>query len=581
MYLRTHNRFKNGKDHIYWTLCETIRTKSGPRQKIICHLGELNGNLEKRWRKTIKVYNSEGKERQLSLFPQDAPIDENDPDVIKINKSKVGWERPREFGKEYIALKLWEELNLDKFYEEKIDKEPGDVAWSKVVAVLAINRISEPCSELCIEERWYKKTALDDIVGIKEEKINTDRLYRCLDLIIKHKEDLEKHLKKRYGELFEIRYDILLYDITSTYFEGECARNEKALRGYSRDHRADCKQICLALVVSEEGFPLAYEIFDGNRVDVTTLEDIIEEIEKKYGKSKRIWIFDRGIVSEENLKILRDRGGQYLVGTRRGKLKTYEKDLLEKGWKKVRDDVEVKLISTNDGEDTYILCKSQGRAKKEKAMRETASKKLEKRLSKLSKQIEKGKIKNGIKIERRIGAILSKYSEISDLYKIEFKDNALYWEESKEKLELRKNREGAYLLRTNINEKDPEKLWEKYMQLTDVEESFKILKSELSIRPIWHQKEKRVSAHILVAFLGYALWVTLKQKLKNAGIDISVRKVLDILSDIKVGDIILETVDGSYKIKLRRISNLNKEQRMLLDMLKITFPMYNDHNTLI
>ena len=233
MYLRTHNKFKDGKDHIYWTICETIRTKSGPRQKTICHLGELNGSLEKRWRKTIKAYNAAGEERQLSLFPEEAAVEEKDADIIKVKKSKVSWERPREFGKEYVGIKLWEELGLDKFYAGKIDDEPGDVKWSKVAAILAINRISEPCSELCMEERWYKKTALDDIVGIQEGKINTDRLYRCLDLIIEHKVDLEKHLKKRYGELFKVNYDILLYDITSTYFEGACDGNEKAKRGYS------------------------------------------------------------------------------------------------------------------------------------------------------------------------------------------------------------------------------------------------------------------------------------------------------------------------------------------------------------
>jgi transposase len=590
MYLRKNNRFKDGKNHIYWTLCETIRTGAGPRQRIVSYLREINGTDEKRWQKTIKVCNEAGQVRPLCLFAEDVEIrerveEEKDVDIIRIKKSRVSWERPREFGQEYVLWKIWEKLGLDKFCEERLDQTPGDVRWSKIAAILAINRVVSPGSELQIEEEWYQKTALDDIAGISADKINTDRLYRCLDLIIAHKESLEKHLKEKYGELFDIKYNILLYDITSTYFEGESALNPRAQRGYSRDQRPDCKQVCIALIVSEEGFPFAYEIFDGNRSDATTLEEVIKQIEKKYGKSQRVWIFDRGIVSEENLAFLRRRQGQYLVGSRRSELKKYEQELLDKNWQKVREEVEVKLIPAGNNNETYVLCRARGRQEKEKAMREKASVKLEKQLTKLSKRIEKGKIKNEKKIERRIGALLGKYPAVSDLYEVEYKSGKLDWKIDDENMAWKKAREGAYLLRTNISEKDPVSLWEKYIQLTEIEAVFRVIKSELVIRPIWHYKEKRVAAHILVAFLGYALWVTLKHMLHSTAAKeedtLSNRKALGILSGIKVGDIVLETVDQQQQIKLRRISNLEPEQKTLLSRLKIQLPRYGETNDLI
>jgi len=578
MYLRKNHRFKDGKDHIYWSLMEMVRTNDGPRQRLLCYLGEINNTQQKSWRKAIKVFNDEGEEEQLSLFPSNAAPDEKD--VVKIDLRTIRLERAREFGAAYTALEMWRRLGLDKFWQDKIDPEPEqysgrmpDIPWSKVATVLAVNRLCAPGSELAIEEKWFKSTALDDLLNVPEEKIHTDRLYECLDHLIKHKEELEKHLKKRYGELFEIKYDILLYDITSTYFEGRANGNPQAQRGYSRDHRPDCKQVCIALVVSEEGFPLAYEVFDGNRADVTTLEEMIEIVEGKYGKARRIWIFDRGIVSEENLAMLRRKKGQYLVGTRRSELKKYEEELLDKNWHSVREDVEVKLIPTGKGEETYVLCRAAKRGAKEEAMRETASKKLEKRLTKLAQRIERGKLKDRTKIERRIGAILGKYSSVSDLYEVKLKNGRLIWKIDKEKIRWCKAREGAYLLRTNITEKDPGQLWEKYMQLTEAEAAFRVLKSELAIRPIWHQKKERVQAHILVAFLGYALWVTLKHTFKNAGSDYSPARALDALKRIHSGDIIMRTVGfEKYDIRLRRVFCPDEEQKRLLDILKITLP---------
>jgi transposase len=366
----------------------------------------------------------------------------------------------------------------------------------------------------------------------------------------------------------------LLYDLTSTYFEGNANGNPQAKRGYSRDHRPDCKQVCLALVVSEEGFPLAYEVFDGNRLDVTTLEEIIEIIERKYGKARRIWIFDRGIVSEENLEMLRKKDAQYLVGTRRSELKKYEKELLAADdWQKVRDEVEVKLIATPAGSETFVLCRAGGRSEKEKAMRETASGKLEKQLTKLAERVKREKIKDTSKIERRIGAILGKYSSISGLYEVKLKNGELIWKITEENITWRKAREGAYLLRTNIIENDPAQLWEKYMQLTEVEAAFRALKSELVIRPIWHQKQERVQAHIMVAFLGYALWVTLKHTLNNAGSAYSPARTLDALNRIHSGDIVMQTVgQEKYRLRLRRIFRPDDEQLELLNDLKITLP---------
>src|SRR3989339_430682 len=487
MFLKKQNHNKDGKDHVYWSLVENNRTGHTTKHRLLCYLGELNSSQEKRWRKTINVFNDEGEEEQLHLFPSDNVPEEGSENIVKIDLKTVGLERCREFGAIYAALELWKRLGLDKFWERKLDnkkegagREP-DIEWSKVAAILAINRLCDPGSELSIEEQWFRSTALDDLLNVEEKKINSDRLYDCLDQIIRHKEELEKHLKEQYGELFNVKYEIILYDITSTYFEGENKRNDQAKRGYSRDHRPDCKQICIALVVSEEGFPFSYEIFDGNRVDVTTLEE---------------------------------------------------------------------------------------------SMRKTASEKLEKYLEKLSERINRGKLKDAIKIERKIGAITGKYASISDLYEIEYKEGKLEWKINQEKIEWCKAREGAYLLRTNLTEEDPEILWKKYIQLTEAEAAFRVLKSELAIRPIWHQKTERVHAHIMVAFMGYALWVTLKHILKNAGVAYSPGRALNTLKRIHSGDIIMQTVDKveRYRLRLRRVFRPDAEERLLLNALKIQIP---------
>jgi hypothetical protein len=423
MFLREHQREKDGKRHTYWSLVETVRTPDGPRQRTLCYLGELNGSAQARWVKTIEVFNEKGESRQLKLFPAEVEPPEDDPNVARILLNKIHLERSRQFGNCYVGLELWKRLELDQFYEELVDEEPADVAWSRIAALLAINRLCEPSSELAVEERWYPATALDDLLGIAEGKINDTRLYRCLDRLIPHKTKLERHLRQRYGELFAATFDVLLYDLTSSYVEGQAEKNPMMRRGYSRDHRGDCKQVVIALIVNEDGFPLSYETFDGNRADVTTLETVIRMVERKYGKARRVWIFDRGIISEDNLQALRKRDGQYLVGTPRAKLKQFEKQLLEGEWEKIRPDVEVQRVATPAGDETYILCRSTARKEKETAMRRRVSTSLDKALGNLEKRITSGKLKDRSKIERTLGKIQARHPSVNDLYKVAVQEN--------------------------------------------------------------------------------------------------------------------------------------------------------------
>jgi transposase len=575
MFLREHQREKDGKQHSYWSLVETVRTPDGPRQRTLCYLGELNGSGQARWLKTIEVFNEQGESRQLKLFPSEVEPPEDDPNVARVLLNRVRLERSRQFGNCYVGLELWKCLELDRFYEELVDREPADVAWSRIAALLAINRLCEPGSELSVEERWYPATALDDLLGIAEGKVNDTRLYRCLDRLIPHKTKLERHLRQRYGELFATTFDVLLYDLTSSYVEGRAEQNPMMQRGYSRDHRPDCKQVVIALIVNEDGFPLSYETFDGNRADVTTFEVVIRMVERKYGKARRVWIFDRGIISEDNLKALRKRNGQYLVGTPRAKLKEFEKQLLEGEWNQIRPDVEVQHIPTPSGEETYLLCRSTSRKEKESAMRHRVSTSMEQALGKLEKRIASGQLKDRLKIERTLGKIQARHPSVNDLYQMTVVEKSdglqLRWKLIEERRAWRDAREGAYLLRTNLKEERPEELWKKYIQLTEAEAAFRALKSELAIRPIFHQKEDRVKAHILVAFLGYALWVTFKHLLKRKHAEVSPARALSLLASLQSADIVLPTTDGR-EIRLRRITQPSAEQKLLLDHLGIALP---------
>lgn len=589
MFLRSNRRSKDGKEHVYWSLVETVRGPDGPRQRTLCYLGELNSSAQARWLKTIEVFNDQGEAQQLKLFPSQVEPPADDLQVARVLLDKVRLERTRQFGSCWLGLELWKRLELDRFFADALDSDAADVPWSRIAAVLAINRLCAPGSELAIEQRWYPSTALDDLLGIEEGKINDTRLYRCLDRMLPHKTKLERHLKQRYGELFEAEFDVLLYDLTSTYVEGTAANNPMMRRGYSRDHRPDCEQLVIALIVNREGFPFSYETFDGNRADVTTMETILRMVERKYGKARRIWVFDRGVVSEQNLTAIRKRGGQYLVGTPRSQMKPFEQELLKDDWTQVRPGVEVKRVALAQGEETYILCRTAGRKEKETAIRKRFSSSMERALQRLAKTIESGRLKDRNKMERRLGAMQARHPQVSDLFELDLCDTPegvrLLWAIKKDRQVWRGLREGAYMLRTNLQAGTAEQLWSQYMQLTEAEASFRALKSELSIRPLFHQLEPRVKAHVLVAFLGYALWVTLKHWLKRrpaivpqpsaSGVTntqpLSASKALALLSTLQSADIVLPTTDGR-EIRLRRITEPTAAQRELLRQLGLTLP---------
>ena len=589
MFLRAHGRKKDGKEHTYWSLVETVRTPEGPRQKTLCYLGELNSSAQARWLTTVEVFNEQGEAQQLKLFPSHVEPPPDDPQVARVELNKVRLERTRQFGACFLGLELWKRLQLDRFFEQAIDGETADVPWSGVTALLAINRLCAPGSELAIEQRWFPSTALGDLLRIDEGKINDTRLYRCLDRILPHKTKLERHLKNRYGELFGAEFDVLLYDLTSTYVEGAAEKNPMVRRGYSRDHRPDCEQLVIALIVNNEGFPFSYETFNGNRTDVSTMETILRMVERKYGKARRIWVFDRGIVSEENLAAIRKRDGQYLTGTPRSQMKQFEAELLKDDWTQVRPEVEVRKVAIPQGEETYILCRTSGRKEKEQAIRKRFSNSMETALKGMEKTIAAGRLKDRNKMERRLGKIQARHPQVNDLYDVALKDTAegirLFWEIKEDRKNWRESREGAYLLRTNLKAGTAEELWSKYMQLTEAEASFRALKSELSIRPLFHQLEPRVKAHVMVAFLGYALWVTLKHLLKRrpaivptpsvSGVEnaqpMTPMRAIALLSTLQSADIVLPTTDGR-EIRLRRITEPTAEHKLLLRQLGISLP---------
>src|SRR6266704_3884725 len=584
-----HQRSKDGKDHTYWALVETVRTASGPRQRTLCYLGELNGSAQARWLKSVEVFNEQGEAQQLKLFPSHIEVPDDDPQVARVLVNRVRLERTRQFGGCFLGLELWKRLGLNRFFELAMDEEAAEVPWSRVAAVLAINRLCAPGSELAIAERWYPATALDDLLEIEEGTINDTRLYRCLDRMLPHKSKLEQHLKQCYGELFGTEFDVLLYDLTSTYVEGAAEKNPMMSRGYSSEHRPDCEQMVIALIVNHEGFPFSYETFDGNRADVSTMESILRTVERKYGKARRIWVMDRGIVSEENLAAIRKRGGQYLVGTPRRQMKRFEAELVKEDWTRVRPEVEVKKVAIPQGNETYILCRTTGRKEKERAIRKRFSTRMEEDLRRLQTTIATGRLKDRNKRERRLGRIQASHSQVHDLYEISLRETGegvrLSWHVREDRRRWHESREGAYLLRTNLQAETPEELWSKYMQLTEAEASFRALKSELSIRPLFHQKERRVKAHVMVAFLGYALWVTLKHLLqrrpalipKPAAADVgntqplTPMQALALLSKLHSGDIVLPTTDGR-EIRLRRVTEPTAEQKSLLDLLGSSLP---------
>lgn len=582
MFLKRCARKKNGKPHTYWQLVESYRTPRGPRHRVVAYLGELDASEHRGWGRLALHLDGKAavKAQQLMLFDT---IDTHDndpvPQYVEVDLKCVRIERTQDFGDVFLALSLWRMLGFDELFSKNLPAGREEVSWSLMACVLTIARFVEPDSELHVEDTWYRRTALGQMLAVAAGKVNTARLYRTLDTILPLKSDIETHLKQRVGELFSPDFDLLLYDVTSTYFEGQAKANPQAKHGYSRDHRGDCKQVCIGLIATQDGFPLAYEVFSGNRADVTTVEEMVEIMESKYGRARRTWVMDRGMVSEDNLQFLRNRGGFYLVGTPRGMLKRFEAYLLDSDWSKVQEGIEVKLVNSPNGRETFVLCRSADRREKEKAIHERFAERIEAGLSKLDKELKRTRKKRDRAVlERRIGRLLGKNSRAAGGFKIKVVEDKtcpaglqLRWWRIEAWRQWSSLSEGCYLLRTNLTEQSPEKLWQTYMQLTDVEAVFRTGKSDLKIRPIWHQLEHRVQGHILFSFLAYALWKTLQIWMERSGLGRGVRTVIEEFARLKANDLILKTSAGR-EIKLCCITQPDPAQRALLDRMGLMIP---------
>jgi transposase len=500
----------------------------------------------------------------------------------KIRLDQIRLERGRRFGDVWLGWTLWQALRLDAWCEELLPKGRESVPWAQMAAVLVLARLCEPSSELHIAEDWYRRTALEDLLQLPVQRVNENRLYRALDALLPHKEALEQHLVKRLGELFDLSYDLLLYDVTSTYFEGAALRNPMARRGHSRDHRPDCKQVCIALVVTREGMPLGYEVFAGNRVDVTTVEQIVQTMEARYGIAERVWVMDRGMTSAANIAWLQQSGRRYLIGTPKSELRRWSREISEsENWNEVREGVQAKLCTGPQGQETFVLCRSAERIQKERAMHERFAQRIEERLSSLARRIERSRSAlNAGPIQRQIGRILGENSRAAARYRIELEPDAthpaglrLRWSVQADWDEWALHSEGTYVLRTNVRDWSAEELWRTYIQLTEAEAAFRIHKSDLSIRPIWHQREDRVLAHILVCFLAYVLWKTLEQWQRRAGLGNSPRTILQELARIQSADVVLPLADEpGRELRLRCVVRPDPAQAALLDRLGLRLP---------
>jgi len=572
MYLRRHDKKVDGEHYNYWSLVESVRTARGPRQRIVSTIGKLPGlDREERigWEEIGRILDG-SPISQENLFEQP----EEAPSWAAININKVSVERLRHFGDIYLSLLLWNKLGFAQFCKEHMSEGKEDIPWSIMASILVIARFCAPSSELQIAQSWYDKTALDDLLGVPTNKINDDRLYRTLDTLMPHKDDLCRHLQGRYGELFGATFDFLFYDITSTYFEGGAQENPQAKRGYSRDNRPDCPQVCIGLVTTKEGLPIAFEIFDGNRPDVTTTQEMVHMMETKYGHANRVWVMDRGMVSEKNLEFMRKSKTRYLVGTPKSLLKRYEQQLLDKDWKEVQSGVEVKLCPSPESDETFILCRSKGRKEKENAILNRFVVRLEEKLNGLALQAFAGRLKDKQKTERQIGRLLKRNSRAASLFTVTVteKDNRLSIniKKNEERYQWAVNTGGSYILRTNWNETDPTILWNTYIQLTEVEDAFRTAKHDLGMRPIFHQKQGRTQAHILVCFLSLVMWRTLQQWMKTARLGSAPRKFLEEMREIKSLDVLLPTKDKT--IRLRVVATAPPELKVLLQRMKILLP---------
>jgi Transposase DDE domain len=577
VFLRAIRRNKDGKEHRYFSVVENRRVNGGlVVQRQVLYLGEINDSQQSAWRKTLEVFDeAEQRYATLSLFPDDREVPAEAIDSIQVKLSEMELRRPRAFGNCWLGCHLWQQLGLDQFWRERLGAgvERETVPWEKVLELLVVNRLIDPGSEFRLHRQWFDRSAMAELLEVDFAVAEKDRLYRCLDRLLEHKSELFVHLRQRWQDLFGAEFEVLLYDLTSTYIEGEGEQIPKAKHGYSRDQRFDCRQVVIALVITPEGFPLAYEVMEGNTSDRTTLHGFLEKIESSYGKARRVWIMDRGIPTEEVLEEMRDpqRGICYLVGTPRSKIRQYEKKWLELPWRKVRESVEVKLFA--DQGELFVLAKSEGRRAKETAMRRRRLARLLRKLRVLRRSCP-----SRDQLLLRIGAAKKEAGRAYRLVQLRLpKEGEPVTRQSftfaLDKDQLRKSelQDGHYLLRSNLAAEDPAVLWERYVQLTQIEAAFKSLKSELGLRPLYHQLEHRVEAHILIAFLAYCLLVTLKNRLQALAPGLTPRAVLEKLATIEMLDVYFPTTDGRWLL-MPRYTQPEPDQQVLLHRLKLSLP---------
>jgi transposase len=575
MFLRSNTRIKDGKRHRYYTVVESRRLQSGKvTQRQVLYLGEINDSQQAAWRKTLEVFDEDDHRfTPLSLFPEDRPVPADAIDSVQVKLSEMKLERARSYGNCWLGCELWRQLQLDRFWSGKLPPGRESVAWPQVLELLVVNRLIDPGSEFRIHRHWFDQSAMDVLLGQDFAVAEKDRLYRCLDRVLEHKQELFVHLQQRWKDLFDAEFDLLLYDLTSTYVEGEAEQNPKARYGYSRDKRPDCKQVVIALIVTPAGLPLAYEVMAGNTSEKTTLRGFLDRIESLYGKARRVWLMDRGIPTEALLQEMRTSRQEtfYLVGTSRAKIKQYEKRWLELPWHKVRESVEVKLFA--QGGELYVLAKSEGRQAKEMAMRRKKLARLLRKLRAMRRSCPKRD-----QLLMRVGAAKTDAGRAFGFVKInlpqadqEVTKETFTFQLDKARLNEAEMRDGHYLLRTNLVSEDPAVLWDRYVQLTQIEAAFKCLKSDLGVRPIHHQLEHRVDAHILVAFLAYCLTVTLRHRLRIQAPGLTPRAVLEKLAGIQMLDVSFPTTDGR-RLVMPRYTEPNPEQALLLHQLNLVLP---------
>jgi DDE family transposase len=593
MFLRRYTRTKNGKQHVYFALVESVRTDAGPRQQVVAHLGELNGVQERRWQRTVTFYNCHGEVQELRLFPDDdtAPMPD-DPNVVRVRLDTVSWSNGRRFGDVWLARWLWQLLELDQIVARHVPQDKEKIAPADIVAIEVINRLCQPCSEFALAEHWYASTGLEDLLGVPDRAVTKDRLYSTLDQLLAAQEQIENDLKERFGVLFQLDYDLLLYDLTSSYFEGLAEENDLARRGYSRDHRSDCLQVIVALVVTREGFPLAHYTWPGNTQDLQTVQRIVAAIEARFGKTNRVWVMDRGMISDDALEFLSAPGRRYLLATRRPALTPFHDELRRPGWQRLPDNPEVEVKLLQRDEVHYLLARSRPRRAKERAIRRKQRRGLAQALKKLLLRVSAGRLKQRDKILEAVGRLKERFPKARAFVTITVSVRPVslsyVWNVAKFRDALA--RDGAYLLRSNQAGWSAQEFWETYIQLTVVERAFRVLKSQLLLRPIWHHYSGRTQAHILVCVLAYALWKTLEHLAQRAGLQTLIHKpdprrgnavpkprpmspdvILRELSQIQIGDILLETTAGQ-RLALRRVARPNAEQQRILEALRLQIP---------